>query len=284
MAHGAPHKYEYSIDLASDSAGARVIAMVGKGKRVLEVGAGPGSITRHLIDHGQCDVVAVEIDPDAVERLRSFCPQVHSADLNDPQWHRCLAGLPKFDAVVAADVLEHLTDPWRALKDLRNLLNEEGFVVLSLPHVGHLSIVACLMEQNFEYRDWGLLDRTHLRFFGLKNMEALIADAGLKIIDAGFVIKAPESTEYAWQWQQLPISTRKILHAEKFGHVYQVVTKSVPAERSSSTIQLMDLPVEIPPLQVPPWERWHRRVLRKYLDPRTRSILRRAARMLGLAA
>ncbi len=45
------HKYEYNIDINGPTAAAAVVRMVGKGKRVLEIGAGPGSITRFL--HGQ---------------------------------------------------------------------------------------------------------------------------------------------------------------------------------------------------------------------------------------
>lgn len=44
---------------------------------------------------------------------------------------------------------------------------------LSLPHVGHAAIAGCLIDEDFEYRQWGLLDRTHVRFFGIKNVQNL---------------------------------------------------------------------------------------------------------------
>ena len=62
MAKGEAHTYEYDIDLESDIAPARVLRMVGRNKRVLEIGAGPGSITRHLSGTLGCHVVALEID------------------------------------------------------------------------------------------------------------------------------------------------------------------------------------------------------------------------------
>jgi len=40
------HKYDYEIDLNDDGAPARVVRMVGRGKRVLEIGAGAGNMTR----------------------------------------------------------------------------------------------------------------------------------------------------------------------------------------------------------------------------------------------
>ena len=49
-----PHKYEYTVDLHGDTAPARVVRLIGREKKVLEIGAGPGSIARLLRDHGNC--------------------------------------------------------------------------------------------------------------------------------------------------------------------------------------------------------------------------------------
>ena len=45
-----------------------------------------------------------------------------------------------------------------------------------------------MLQEDFEYRNWGLLDRTHIRFFGIKNIQALFENAGLKIVHAEFVV------------------------------------------------------------------------------------------------
>jgi len=58
MAAKKPHKYEYDVDMDSDVAAARVLRMVKPGSKVLEIGAGPGSITRRLSGTLECDVVA----------------------------------------------------------------------------------------------------------------------------------------------------------------------------------------------------------------------------------
>ena len=80
------HKYEYEVDLLTDSAAAHVVRLVGKGKRVLEVGAGPGSIARLLKGHGGCQVTAIERDPSAIKRLSEICERIYQIDLNADDW------------------------------------------------------------------------------------------------------------------------------------------------------------------------------------------------------
>ena len=241
------HTYEYDIDLASDVAPARVISMVKRGTKVLEIGAGPGSITRHLSGSLDCDVVALEIDPSAIEKLAPFARKVYSLDLNDPSWTKTLeAEQGKFDTVIAADVLEHVYDPWTVLSGMKSLLNDSGSVILSIPHVGHASIVGCLFDEDFDYRPWGLLDKTHIRFFGIKNVQNLYNSQGLSIEQSHFVVRSPEMTEFAVRWRRLPSGIRRAAQANRFSHVFQVVSRAVPMERAKNNLRLMDLDVSPP--------------------------------------
>lgn len=251
MHSNAPHKYEYQIDPESDSAGARVLGLVGRNKKVLELGAGPGSMTRHLASGLGCDVVAIERDKSALASLGKIARSIHELDLNDPDWDIEIAKLEgQFDVVIAADVLEHVLDPHIVLGRMNNLLNDTGVIVLSLPHVGHSAVTACLVDEDFDYRDWGLLDRTHIRFFGLKNIQALHAGQGLAIEEAFFVVRTPEMTEFCQRWRRLPKSVRRTLSRNRFGNVYQVVTLAVPVARARRSVRLLDVPVVAPDADV----------------------------------
>ncbi len=239
------HTYEYDIELDSDTAPARVLRMVKPRSRVLEIGAGPGSITKRLLGTLECDVVALEVEPTAIAKLKEFCPRVYDMDLNDAGWVAALLKKEgRFDYVIAADVLEHVYDPWKVLGGMRELLTPTGSVILSLPHVGHAAVLGCLVDEDMQYGPWGLLDRTHIRFFGVKNVQSLYRSQEMAIEEAQFVVRTPEMTEFAQRWRTLPTDVRAALQRNRFSHVYQVVTRAVPAARAERDLDLMEQPVE----------------------------------------
>lgn len=254
------HNYEYAVDTTSQTGPANVVRLVGNGKRVLEIGCGPGSITKILAEQGGCKVTGLELDPEAIKKVTPYCVKVMQADLNSSEWPSLLAD-DKFDVVVAADVLEHLYDPWKSLQRMVPLINDKGYIVISLPHVGHAAVASCLINGNFDYRDWGLLDRTHIRFFGLKNIENLFAQANLKIIEARYVTKLPEETEFAAGWAKLSSSVQSALMSSPHAHVYQVVVKAVPIDRVGESVPL-----------VPPEFKYRRSILSNISSLKTRLV------------
>jgi 2-polyprenyl-3-methyl-5-hydroxy-6-metoxy-1,4-benzoquinol methylase len=222
--------YRFSFDPDSDHAGAHILRLIGGSKDVLEIGAGPGSIARPLVELGGCRMTALEIDPGSVAILETFCEHVVQADLNDPDWTKTLPR-SDFDAVVIADVLEHLYDPWSTLRQAKDLVNDEGCVIVSIPHASHAGVIACLLTGDVRYGEWGLLDKTHIRFFGMQNIQNLFEGAGFKIVDARFVIKHPKETEFADVWRTLSDDQRAMLETQPHSNIYQIVAKAVPADR-----------------------------------------------------
>jgi hypothetical protein len=136
-----------------------------------------------------------------------------------------------------------------------------------------------MMNGNFEYRDWGLLDRTHIRFFGLKNIEDLFANAGLKIVDARYVTKPPEETEFAAHWSALAPAVQVALRSSPYANLYQVVLKAIPAERSGSGITLV--PERIPQ-SVPSVFSTFKSKIGARLSPESKAIIRKVLRSVGI--
>jgi 2-polyprenyl-3-methyl-5-hydroxy-6-metoxy-1,4-benzoquinol methylase len=266
------HNYEYDVNVNGNTAPAHVVRMVGKNKRVLELGAGPGSITKILKEIGNCRVTGLERDTKAIPKLKNYCERVYEADLNDSSWSTQLVGEADFDIIVAADVLEHVYDPLEVLKTMVDLAGETGQVVVSLPHASHSSVIACLLAEDFEYRDWGLLDRTHIRFFGLKNIQKLFTDAGLTIVDAQFVIVPPEESEFSGKWNNLDGDVKEILSRQPYGKVYQVVLKAVSQAQAETVIDLLSVEVDKSPSALVPrvFSDIPRVLARKYLSHKTR--------------
>ena len=265
------HNYEYAINDEAQTAAAKVVRMVGSNKRVLEIGAGPGSITK-MLQKNNCRITGVEIDSSAIEKLSAFCEKVYQCDLNAPNWTSQLADCGTFDVLVVADVFEHLYWPHHCLETLKPFFSVDGYLVVSLPHVGNNAIIASILDGDFEYRDWGLLDRTHIRFFGLKNMQDLFENAGYTILSAEFVVNPPEQTELASHWLKLTPKMKAALETHQFGTVYQVVMKVVPSDFPGSGIQLVDLPV---PDYATTLKASAIAWVRPYLSPRVRQFFKR---------
>ena len=144
--------------------------------RLLDVGAADGILSRLLTERGWA-VTAIEGDPDLARAGAPHCERMIVADLN--------RGLPDlgepFDAIVCADVLEHLVDPPSVLRALRARLAPGGSVLISVPNVAHLYVRLLLLAGRFDYIDRGILDRTHLRFFTERSLRELVAEAGLEV-------------------------------------------------------------------------------------------------------
>src|SRR6266481_8865846 len=174
-----PNHYDAPLDPENPRDSRSVAVMlIGKSKRVLELGPATGRVTRALIANG-CEVVAIEYDHSAVTRLRDFC-RVIEGDIEEMSLERRLDGM-KFDVILAGDFLEHLRDPVQILHQLRPFLGPSGYLLASIPNVSHGSVRLGLLQGKFEYRDRGILDRTHLRFFTLDSIQQMFAGAGYRI-------------------------------------------------------------------------------------------------------
>lgn len=87
-----------------------------------------------------------------------------------------------FDVILTLDVLEHLQDPWATVRKLHRLLKPKGCLIASIPNVRHIAVLAPLaIAGRWTYRDSGLLDRSHLRFFTERSAIELLECSGLKV-------------------------------------------------------------------------------------------------------
>jgi 2-polyprenyl-3-methyl-5-hydroxy-6-metoxy-1,4-benzoquinol methylase/glycosyltransferase involved in cell wall biosynthesis len=172
-------RYHVEIDVDSNSTHANVLRLAGSNKRVLELGCATGHMSRILQKNG-CQVTAIEIDAVAAEHAAPFCERVIVGDLDSLDFEQELRN-ERYDVVIAADVLEHLREPGAVLQSVRNYLRPEGYAVVSIPNVAHLSVRLALLAGQFPYAELGLLDRTHLRFFTRESLERLFDDAGFAI-------------------------------------------------------------------------------------------------------
>jgi SAM-dependent methyltransferase len=147
--------------VSENSAQGRILSMMETRPpcRVLDVGCGPGWLADELRQLGH-HVVGVHLveHPDVRRRTDEFV----RADLD--------AGLPdevlgSYDVVIAADVLEHVRDPERLIRQMTDCLADSGVLLASVPNISHWYSRGRITLGLFNYDQRGILDRTHLRFF-----------------------------------------------------------------------------------------------------------------------
>jgi 2-polyprenyl-3-methyl-5-hydroxy-6-metoxy-1,4-benzoquinol methylase len=81
-------------------------------------------------------------------------------------------------------VLEHLFEPEEVLKKYMKYLKKDGGIIASIPNIKNYTILSDLViRDRFEYRDAGILDRSHLRFFTKKEIINMFERAGMHIIE-----------------------------------------------------------------------------------------------------
>jgi 2-polyprenyl-3-methyl-5-hydroxy-6-metoxy-1,4-benzoquinol methylase len=146
------------------------------GLRVLDVGCGFATTSARIQQLGN-EVTGIDSSPEiesvAAQRLsRVVHGDVLDVDLGDA----------RFDAIIFADVLEHLPWPVSVVKRYLQWLAPGGSIIVSLPNVGLWSVRFAHLLGRWEYDETGVLDRTHLRFFTRKSARWLAKESGLQIV------------------------------------------------------------------------------------------------------
>jgi 2-polyprenyl-3-methyl-5-hydroxy-6-metoxy-1,4-benzoquinol methylase len=166
---------------------ARLLDLVGAGKRVLDVGCSSGYLARPLVERG-CTVVGIERDPDAAEAARDVCTEVLVGDVE-------VMALPfesnSFDVILCGDLIEHLRQPEQFLVHVHRCLRGNGRLVLSTPNVANWTMRLSLLGGRWHYTERGILDHTHLHLFTRKSLVEMLDRAGYRVLELDFTVPVP---------------------------------------------------------------------------------------------
>lgn len=161
--------------------------------RILELGCGEGRTLLSARSQGKAtEIVGIDIIPAtaAHDALDGYLQgDLDSLEIPYPEGH--------FDVLICADVLEHLVDPWRVLARLARLLKPGGTLIASIPNArNYLLFVAIYLKGSFAYKQEGLFDRGHIRFFCKRDIRQLVEGAGLTV--TAFHFSLEKVRKLAW--------------------------------------------------------------------------------------
>lgn len=219
---GVKMKYDYSFNINADTAPSYIARRINKNSKVLEFGTAHGILTKYLKEELNCTIYGVEIDEECAEIAREYTDKFHVGDIECFNWVSEFSG-EKFDYIIFSDVLEHLYNPHDVLLKAKELMKEDGLILLSLPNVSHNSIVIELLDDSFDYRRTGLLDNTHIRFFTEKSIKKFVKNTGLNISYETGVYIQPSLTEFKKEYSSVTKGVSDFLRKRTYGEVYQFV-------------------------------------------------------------
>jgi 2-polyprenyl-3-methyl-5-hydroxy-6-metoxy-1,4-benzoquinol methylase len=194
--------------------------------RILDVGTADGYLGALLKERGH-SVVGIEENPAAAANARAHYDSFYLVDIEEFDFpYR-----EEFDCILFADVLEHLANPAFVLRRSLPALKSTGEVIVSLPNIANIAIRLSLLAGRFDYGDRGILDRTHLRFFTLSSLRAMLREASCRIVEVAptplpiqLVLPMTQSEIFAplHEFHYLLVRLWKTLFA------YQFVVRAVP--------------------------------------------------------
>jgi len=141
-------------------------------KTSLEFGCGYGGFSALVKDKFDAETWAVEINEEAAQEAEKILDKVINNDAA-----KSLDDIPEnyFDCIILFDILEHLLDPSALLSALKNKLSNKGVIVASIPNIRYYrTFFELVIHGNWDYKDHGILDRTHLRFFTYKSIVKML--------------------------------------------------------------------------------------------------------------
>jgi SAM-dependent methyltransferase len=164
---------------------------------MLDVGGGEGGfLCAAKQAHPQVQTQLVELTSVAAAKAK-LKPGIHGVWVGSFfDWYPST----RYDCISFLDVLEHMVDPEQALLHAKHLLTPTGAIVMSLPNVGHWSVVADLLEGHWDWAPAGIHCYTHLRFFTRQTIEDLLARVGL-VAQVWDAVRVPCPPPWATRWQ-----------------------------------------------------------------------------------
>jgi 2-polyprenyl-3-methyl-5-hydroxy-6-metoxy-1,4-benzoquinol methylase len=168
---------------------------------ILELGCSTGALGASIKQRQDVRVVGIEYDAGYAAQAEGRLDRVIVGDAEKVLATEPLPEAP-FDCLIAADVLEHLIDPWTVLRRAAGLLSPGATAVVSLPNVlWYEGLWRVVRHRRWPRDPEGVFDQTHLRWFALDDAQDMLRDAGLE----------PDVVELRHWWQGKALRRRRRL-------------------------------------------------------------------------
>lgn len=217
-------KYDFELDMKTANSNSTILNAIKPGSTVLETGCAHGRMTKYLKEQLNCVVDIAEIDEESgtvASQWAEFAFLGEEGNIEDSEfWGKVR---PNYDYIIFADVLEHLVNPEKVLLAAKKATNAESSIWVSIPNIAYNGIIIDLINDQFTYRDTGLMDNTHLRWFTMNSLEKMVKKCGYKIVKEHNLINSMRNSEFKDAYTKVPPQIASFLKFRPGGEVYQMV-------------------------------------------------------------
>jgi len=152
-------------------------------KKILDIGCGNGNFGKVAKEQlTKTEVYGIEPIEKAEKKAKEILDKTFCGLFNEELVHKHFQNT-RFDAIFFNDVLEHIAEPWDTLKLASSILSKDGYIIASIPNIlYYYEFIDMLKSKDWKYKDGGIFDITHLRFFTKKSIKRLFEETGFEIV------------------------------------------------------------------------------------------------------
>ena len=174
-------------------------------QRVCDVGSGNGALAAALRENGLY-ASGAEYDRQGVELSQKNYPDINFYNLgvqDDPTRIVSAEG-QLFDAVVSTEVIEHLFSPHLLPRFARQLLTNNGYLIISTPYHGYLKNLALSLCNKWDDHHTPLWHGGHIKFWSRRTLTQLLEENGFRVIAFHGAGRLP------WLWKSMILVAKAV--------------------------------------------------------------------------
>ena len=164
-----------------------------KGEKILDAGCGIGCYSFELATKFGCRVDGIDMDTEDIELAKQIIEKRHVSNV---EFNVCGIFELKFDdetfdKVILIDVLEHIANDVRALKELHRVLKPEGQLILSTPYVDIMEEYTEQKPKTYAiYKKERNMEGGHIRSgYSFERLSEILNDTGFDVVGYTYIVK-----------------------------------------------------------------------------------------------
>ena len=166
----------------------------------------------------KCAVSILEINVESYDMAIEYATDGVLGDVEDFVWLEKFKDT-KFDYILFADVLEHLRDPNKVLKMAKELLKNDGRIIISIPNFAYIGVLEELNINKFKCCNTSILDNTHTHMLSYESICEMFSEHNLTIEKSNAIYLPMQYSEFSEIADKIPERLLYILE-KKFFLIY----------------------------------------------------------------